>query len=69
MDNCGCAMARKQEGKERWQQGKKKGDKGWQDKQQGNQYLINFDGYYAVLFGYFRNCNNNSYIIIPNLVF
>ena len=24
MDNCGCAMARKQEGKERWQQGRRK---------------------------------------------
>jgi hypothetical protein len=51
-------MARKQEGKERWQQGKKKGDKGRQDKQQGNRYLINFDGHYAVLFGYFRNCKH-----------
>jgi hypothetical protein len=51
-------MARKQEGKERWQQGKKKGDKGRQDKQQGNRYLINFDGHYVVLFGYFRNCKH-----------
>ena len=46
-------------GKEtRWQQGKKKGDKGWQDKQQGNQYLIKFDGHYAVLLGYFWNCKH-----------
>jgi hypothetical protein len=24
----------------------------------GNRYLINFDGHYAVLFGYFRNCKH-----------